>query len=117
MSRFTPYGVQVVPDGGSSVIIGGVTSQDIDTGTEVNAEVTAGAESPQYGELNQTQPGGNFTTHDIASLWQAIGTRGACLTGGADPGFGLYKLKREPCGSLSSGSVHSAARPWHPTGV
>ena len=40
MTRYAPYGVEVLPDGGSLTLIGGVTEQSIDTGVEINAEVT-----------------------------------------------------------------------------
>jgi hypothetical protein len=106
MTLYSPYGVEVKPDGGSTVLIGGVTDQSIDTGVQVNAEVTAGAGTPQYGEISLTQVGGRFSCHDIVTLLSAIGFRGACLTGGAGVGFGLYSLKKEACGTLSSGSVH-----------
>lgn len=107
MTRYAPYGVEIQPDGDvSATLIGGVTEQSIDTGTEVNAEVTAGATAPQYGEISAAQSAGSFVTADLATTLGKLGTRGACLTGGATPGFALYKLQKEPCGDLAAGAVH-----------
>lgn len=106
MTRYSPYGIEVLPDGGALLLVGGVTEQSIDTGVEVNAEMTAGSVSPQFGEINVANSGGRFTTHAINAVLGAIGLEGACLTGDDDVGFAVWTLKREPCGSLSSGSVH-----------
>ena len=104
--RYTPWAVEIVPDGGSSQIIGGVTAQNVDTGAQVNAEVNAGLASPQYGEIGTLQSAGSFTAHDITKVLTAIGTRGACLDGGASPGFAIWTLKKNDCGDLATGSVH-----------
>ena len=104
--RYAPYAIEIFPEGGSSVIVGGVTSQSIDTGAEVSAEVTAGSAAPRYGEISQLQSFGSFTAHDLTKILTAIGTKGACLAGGANPGFAIWTLKKNACGDLAAGSVH-----------
>lgn len=106
MSRYVPYGVYLAPSTGSPVTIGGVTEQSIDHGVESTAEVTAGQESPQFGEVTKVQPGGQFTSHDVSKVMQAVGMKGICMSGGANAGFRLFSLKRNDCGGIASGSVH-----------
>ena len=101
MSRFIPYGVVI-----NSTTIGGITDQSIDTGAEVNSEVTAGGTSPQFGELAAIATGGQFQGHDVAAMLTAIGSRGLCLEGDDAPGFALWTLTKNDCGTLASGSVH-----------
>lgn len=106
MALYTPYGVQIQASGGSLTTIGGVTEQSIDTGVSVNAEVTAGAITPQFGEIATVQAGGRFTSHNVGGVLAAIGNKGACLAGSTAPGFAIWTLQRDSCGSLASGSVH-----------
>ena len=101
MSRSVGYGVDI--DG---TVVGGITEQSIDTGAEVNSEVTAGGTAPQFGELATVATGGQFTGHDVAALLGELGSRGLCITGGADVGFGLWTLLKNDCGTIASGSVH-----------
>lgn len=107
MTRYAPYGIVIRADADlSDNIYGGITSQSIDTGAEVNSEVTAGAPNPQFGEIAQSQAGGNFVTHDISAMLQKIGLTGLCMSGGTTPGFAIYTLAKDACGSIASGSVH-----------
>lgn len=105
MSRFVTYGVNI--DG---TLFGGVTEQSMTTGAEVNSEVTAGGTSPQFGELATVATGATFTAHSIAALLIKLGAKGFCMDAGdADPvvpGFGLWKIKKEDCGTIATGSVH-----------
>jgi hypothetical protein len=101
MARYKPYGVNI-----NGTVYGGVTEQNIDSGVEVNSEVTAGASTPQFAEINQIGSAGQFTSHDISSILGAIGAKGLCLEGTDEAGFGIYMLQREDCGTIASGSVH-----------
>lgn len=106
MGRWLPWGVQVQPSGGSLTTIGGVSSQSIDNGIDVQTDITAGQTSPTFGSINKVQPGGKFNCYDISKVMSTIGTRGVCLAGGSGPGFVLYSLSRSDCGTKQSGSVH-----------
>ena len=101
MSRSVAYGVDI-----NGTTIGGITEQSITTGAEINSEVTAGGTSPQFGELATVATGGQFGGHDIVALLGALGSKGLCITGGASPGFGLWTLIKNDCGTIASGSVH-----------
>lgn len=107
---FQPYGAVVRIDGAlSDTMVGGITDQNIDGNVQIDAEVTAGNDTPQHSQVTQISGRGQFVGFDVGKTLEAIGLTGACLNGGAvatDPGFALYQLKLEPCGSLSAGAVH-----------
>lgn len=106
MTNYKPYAVEIFPDGGSSTLIGSITSQDVDPGLQVSSEATAGSSAPSFAEINEANTAGKFDTTAIATAWALIGNKGLCLSGGATPGFGIFLLKQTDCGALAAGSVH-----------
>ena len=114
MTRNTTYAIELRagdPLPVSSTWIGGITSQSVSTGVQVNTEVTAGDPNPRYGEVGSVIPAASFTTLDLKTLLTAIGTTGECLIGLTDLGFKMWALKRKACGAIdTSGTpgVHSS---------
>ena len=107
---YQPYGAVVRIEGAVvDTLIGGITDQNIDGNTQIDAEVTAGQDTPQHSQITQISGRGQFVGFDVGKTLQAIGLAGACLDGGvapADPGFALYQLQLQTCGSLATGAVH-----------
>jgi hypothetical protein len=100
MSLRKGYGVRITPSGGALVTIGGVTQQSMMTGSEILTQETAGTAFVSNASINAIRPRGTFTTHSVGALWTALGLRGACLAGGANPGFEMHELLYSACGAL-----------------
>lgn len=115
MTRNTSYAVELRagdPVPGASTWIGGITDQSINTGVQVNTEVTAGSENPSYGEIGNIQPGASITSGDIATLLGQTGMKGVCLIGATDLGFKLWGLRRKACGAIDTSGTPGVHRSW-----
>ncbi|QDV84995.1 hypothetical protein [Planctomycetes bacterium TBK1r] len=113
MTRNTSYAIELRagdPLPTESVWIGGISQQSIRPGVQVNTEVTAGSENASYGEVGNVQPDATFTTMDIKTLLNVIGTKGECLIGGSDLGFKMWAIKRLPCGGIDLTGVSPAGK-------
>ncbi|MCC9603501.1 hypothetical protein LOC67_23375 [Stieleria sp. JC731] len=107
MDTYNGWGIGLKPKGASSVtILGGVSNQSAQLGTEHGAEPTAGQRRAAHSEITSISPRASVTTFDIGTMLGLIGSEGACLEGGDAEGFALYQIKHDQCGEVASGSVH-----------
>lgn len=87
------------------VLIGGLTSQSINTGSEVIKEVAAGDVYPEVAHLNARNVGAAFTTTHVDVALKNLGLRGLCIDGGDNEGFLMYG-RRHICPGPDPASRH-----------
>jgi len=75
--KYSLYAVRL--NDAADVLISGVTSQGLDTGSQVDAEVTGAEVYPRWYALTGQNPGGRFATHHLATALTNIGMTGLSI--------------------------------------
>lgn len=100
------HGVRIHPDSfGSEVLLGGIQSQAINSGTQVIRETSAGDVYPEVANLVARSPGAAFATTHVKEALDALGIRGLCIDATQNPGFQMYARKHD-CPGPATGNVH-----------
>jgi hypothetical protein len=102
------HGVNIHPDsfGGSpAVLLGGIQSQSINTGTTVIREVSAGGIYPEVAHITARSPGASFVTTHVKDALDTLGIRGLCIESASNAGFQMY-ARKHVCSGPDSGSTH-----------
>lgn len=90
----------------NTTILGGITRQAVNTGTEVRGEAVAGAPWVRFRSIVAQKPGGEFTSRAIAACLAACTVLGKDLSTLA-AGLSLYFARHARGARIASGSVHS----------
>jgi hypothetical protein len=91
---------------GAAVLIGGVTQQEIPTGTEVRSEPSSGDPYPSHQAIVSQKPAPSFTSYHIATLLDAIGVAGLKIASATNYGLRFYAQQYTEGSTPASGSVH-----------
>lgn len=99
------------PDGGSELIVGGITNMAIQGNPEILAEISAGQIMPGTASLQTLRPVASFTSFDLSGL---LGVNGPGLNGGSDscihgtvnPGVEMFFAYYDCAGPGGTGTVH-----------
>lgn len=103
----TLYAVQLHTDAmESAVLIGGITQQQLPTGTEVRSDPTSGDPYPRHQAVVAQKPTAGFTTMHLARSLDAIGVAGIKIKSATNPGLRLFAQKYNEGEMPASGSVH-----------
>jgi hypothetical protein len=101
------YGVAIKPTGASTAtLIGGVETQEFTSNSTHLTQITSGQGSPQSVSVSAVKPRMTFSSYQIGALLDLLGVKGACLSGGAVPGFEMYELDTDACGAIRAGTNH-----------
>jgi len=92
----------------SSVMLGGVTEQNVPTGSEVKGQAADGEAMVRHLSLMSQKPTASFTTLEIARALTAIPSLGLSVVSESQTGITLYQQKIERNGKPAAGSVHRA---------
>lgn len=98
--RHTLYGIEV-----DSTLIGGIISQRVATGTEVQSEPTSGEVYPRFQAITAQKPTISFTTKAIAAVLNAIGLTGSNI-GDLTAGLSAYAYKHAVGGTRAGAGNH-----------
>lgn len=99
---FTNGDIAFTVEGGSEVIVGGISDINISTNTETSSGNSGNIYDERRNLISQ-EPTATFTTSDVGQLLASLGIAGACLDGTA----GWYaQVVKQGCGGVEAGSVH-----------
>lgn len=95
--------------GASTVYIGGVTRQSVNTGTEVKADTVAGSAYPVQAHISKLDSRATFTTHAIAQALTICGATGLGFpVSGGTQKMRVWEIEYLDNGTIKPGSVHRA---------
>ncbi|MFQ5414659.1 MAG: hypothetical protein ACE5E6_09400 [Phycisphaerae bacterium] len=90
----------------AGTLIGGITAQNVNTGTEVRGEASSDRVSPAFRSIVAQKPRGSFTTLNIAQALTITGATGVDIASLAN-GLRFYAQKHADSGSTrAAGAVH-----------
>lgn len=99
--------VSLFPDDlASAAVIGGITSQNLRSGTEVRRETSSGAYYPQFQAVYSRKPSADWSTLQIARALDACSLTGLRVSAGTDPGVKFFGQKKAEGGTRASGANH-----------
>ncbi len=101
MAVTATYTIYAVDIGGT--LLHGITQQALNTGTEVQGEISSGEVAPRFQSITAQKPQAQFTTLEVAAALSACGTMGMNIDG---TDVLLFAQKRAAGGTFASGSVH-----------
>lgn len=107
---YTGHSVSVRSDAdGAQVIMGGITQMDVDVGSNVDQEVTAGSPYALNTLLTSQKPKITYSTRDTAKALSLCGLIGKTITGTTNEGLSLWQTQIAD-GVAMSGSNHRKIR-------
>lgn len=103
----THYAVRLYTDAmGAAVLLGGITQQAINTGTEVVGSPTSGEVYPRFMSVVGQKPSAAFTTKSIATALDNCGFSGLGIASATNPGLELFAYKHLAGSTRSGDSLH-----------
>lgn len=92
------HSIRFHPDGGSELIITGITQGSLNANTEVDKEVTSGHHFPQSAHIRRIAPVASFSSYNLAALWGVdgpgvAGGTATCIHSTVNPGLQMYFSK------------------------
>lgn len=90
MGDHSRWAVRHYPDGGSDTLIGGITDQNVELGTEVRRDRTSGQIYPEHQAIVSQKPGATFSTLQIARALDACGLLGTNILSTLNAGLELF---------------------------
>lgn len=104
MAIYKAWGIQINTTAVTAVI-SGVTSQQLGVNTTDRQEITAGSHLPRHLSVSGQDPVLRFSTHDVKTAHDAIGTFGILVDAGGD-GVNLYEVQIDATGRPTAGATH-----------
>lgn len=88
-----------------AAVLGGITAQQLGTGTEIRAEATSGDVYAKFLALVKQDATGSFTTMNIAAALALAGLEGVSIDG-MTAGFSMFEQKDAQGGTRTAGANH-----------
>lgn len=104
-NKYGLYGVGIGVVASPAAIIGGITADNLSTGSAVRGEAMSGEAYPRFVSLVGQNPRRTFSTRSIAAAMTAITTTGKALAHGGDV-CNCYMQLRQNHGTRATGSNH-----------
>lgn len=101
--KYSLYAVQLADT--VPVLISGITTQGLQTGSEVEQEATSGEVYARFAALTAQNPTGRFATYHLATALANIGLAGLSIAGLAN-GLNLFEQKHAAGGTRAGAASH-----------
>jgi hypothetical protein len=103
---YKAHSLKIHVDGGSAIIVPDITSKGLDQSPELMAEMTAAYSTPTHVAMVANKIASEVQSYAVATLLDALGVAGLCVTSATNPGAVIYLQKFDANGCPVSGSNH-----------